>query len=240
MYKKLDRADVRQMRKVTDEENSPPLGPGHGGSRKIFTQAQCAGKPRLTGQVVDRVRFFLRNGEDAIRRGVRVQFPDHLGSVRRIQRSGCSALAPFAENAPRVAQEMQINRVHDNARGGRDPTDNGDVRFGNVPQAKDGEVEMHLSDELFDPDFRTGIDGNAALLQDAGVTRVIFRMIGDEGDDPPGFLQESDEVQNAPRAGVAVELGHQGANQGAPQGHRFAPPARPSWSANACQVARSK
>jgi hypothetical protein len=132
---------------------------------------------------------------------------------------GRAVLAGLAEDAARLPQEVEVYGVDDDARVRRLRADDGEVGFGVVPEGEEDDVEVAGGDQLHGVDearlaARPGVvadvGGDAHLLERLRVADARQAVLRHEADGPPVVFEELQQVEDAPRPALAVELRDEG------------------------------
>ena len=77
-------------------------------------------------------------------------------------------MPPGLEDSARVAQEVKVDGVDDDAGGGREFADHVQVSVGDVPEGEEREVEVSVTNQFLGACVERPVGGHAALLQGPG------------------------------------------------------------------------
>src|SRR5207302_7450350 len=98
------------MTKVADEKHSLALRQGCQRRTRILSVGNWMGQ-RLAHKIVNQISFLLGDGQNCVRRGIDVQFTPHLVGIVGSETGGPAIARRATEDASRLAQEMNIDRV---------------------------------------------------------------------------------------------------------------------------------
>ena len=183
-----ERVDVRRVTEIPEEEQSAAIAEADRGLREFLGIRHGDREIRSPEVFVDDVRLALRNREDAVGGGVRVQLTRHLAREAGVEHVDAIAGVATAIEPPRLTQEVQVDRIDEHARPRRVPADQRQVAFADPPEMEDRQVESARCGERGRIDervgstcrgFRSRIDGDAHLLQQRPIRFVAVRAFGD-------------------------------------------------------------
>jgi hypothetical protein len=204
-----NRLHIRRVLEVAHEEHPPPLRERYRRCREFLAVGHDMHAVRRGGQVADQIFFLGRNREHGVGRSINADFPGGLGGVAFAEQLETRRGGP--QDPPRIPQEVQVARVHDDSRVGRHDLQDRDQRLGEGPEAQDRDVILGRccrTPNVFLMLGEAESHGHALISQQVPELFHPLRAAGNARHLPAGIPQEADEMKQPPRVAVEVWLRH--------------------------------
>ena len=198
----LDRFPVREVAEVADEVHALPL------LQRVRRPLDLLGQRNredaaLAEEVGEEIALLVGDRDHGVRRVVGVELARRLAPERGVERRA------LAERPARVAQEVDVDRVDDDAGVGRDLADEREQLGRGFPERDQREIEAVRAQQSLGR-AEPGVGGDAHLAEPVRVALLGHSLFfaGEKGDLPAGSEQELHGVVDVLRAAVAVEGRH--------------------------------